>query len=186
MLKEFWQRHGSKDIDEVMSPIHLKARTCTYISCWHMNNTESEAMWKIYCPSNQGVAIQTTYNKLKKSLRENDKDIFIGMVRYLEYDKDFFQIGNTFAPFMHKRSSFSFENEVRALKQLYQGFKQKEMELPLGIEIEWNISEVIDHIYINSYSEKWYSEVIKAVVRAFAPELESKIMWSILKSTPLY
>jgi len=31
-------------------------RLFTYVSCWHLNNIESEAMWKLYCPSNDGVA----------------------------------------------------------------------------------------------------------------------------------
>ena len=70
LLVSFWKQYGLDDIDEEMSKIHMKARHCTYISCWHMNEFESEAMWKLYCPNNQGVALQTTYRKLKESFQK--------------------------------------------------------------------------------------------------------------------
>ena len=40
-------------------------RRQTAISCWHENQYESAAMWQLYNPSNDGIAIQTTFGKLK-------------------------------------------------------------------------------------------------------------------------
>jgi hypothetical protein len=31
------------------------------INCWHMNEHESAAMWKLYLKSNEGISIQSTY-----------------------------------------------------------------------------------------------------------------------------
>ena len=44
----------------------------TYVSCLHLNETESEAMWRVYCPTNEGVALKTTYGKLAQSVQSND------------------------------------------------------------------------------------------------------------------
>src|SRR5262245_22006985 len=49
---------------------HIRGRT--YVSCWSMDPAESWALWRLYCPSNDGVAIQTTYDKLEKSIRSRD------------------------------------------------------------------------------------------------------------------
>ncbi len=45
-----------------------KVRPHTYVTCWHANSDESEAMWRLYCGANEGVAIKTSYEKLDASL----------------------------------------------------------------------------------------------------------------------
>ena len=39
--------------------INLARRKWTFVNCWHVNEDESAAMWKLYLKSNEGVAIQT-------------------------------------------------------------------------------------------------------------------------------
>jgi len=34
-----------------------RLRRFTYVSCWHMNEHESEAMWRLYCTGRSGVAV---------------------------------------------------------------------------------------------------------------------------------
>ncbi len=48
-------KNGSDDTE-----VHKKIREIHFVSCWHENETESEAMWKLYLKSGDGVAIQTT------------------------------------------------------------------------------------------------------------------------------
>jgi hypothetical protein len=35
------------------------------INCWHMNDHESAAMWKLYLKSNEGIAVQSSYKSLR-------------------------------------------------------------------------------------------------------------------------
>ena len=86
----------------------------TAINCWHMNEHESAAMWKLYLKSNEGIAIQSTYRKLRLSLIDEEK-VFLGVVKYIDYEKEWIDAGNLFSPFVHKRRSFEHEREVRAL-----------------------------------------------------------------------
>lgn len=46
----------------------VQAQDWMYISCWHMNEYESAAMWKLYAKSSDAIAIQTTFQKLCESI----------------------------------------------------------------------------------------------------------------------
>ena len=37
---------------------------CALISCWHENERESVAMWKLYVSGREGVALKTTVGRL--------------------------------------------------------------------------------------------------------------------------
>lgn len=41
-----------------------------FFNCWHMNDGESDAMWKIYVRGSEGVAIQSTVGRLIASFNE--------------------------------------------------------------------------------------------------------------------
>lgn len=45
----------------------------TAMNCWHMNDYESAAMWKLYLKSDEGIAIQSTYARLKKSIIDSEE-----------------------------------------------------------------------------------------------------------------
>ena len=46
-------------------------RQQTFVSCWTVSESESHALWQIYCGNKEGVAIQTTYDRLKNSLQQH-------------------------------------------------------------------------------------------------------------------
>src|SRR5687768_17393094 len=43
-------------------------RRLTKISCWHVNEGESAAMWKLYLRESKGIAIRSTIGRLMSSL----------------------------------------------------------------------------------------------------------------------
>jgi hypothetical protein len=57
-------------------------RRHTYISCWHENAGESAAMWKLYLKSDEGIAIQTSFARLRDELNESARFVHLGRVRY--------------------------------------------------------------------------------------------------------
>jgi hypothetical protein len=90
---------------------------CKYaaITCWHVNEYESAAMWDLYLKTGEGIAIQSTYQRLYNCLHNSAEAIRLGLVRYIDYDKDgFLNAGNMVEAFIHKRKSYSHENELRA------------------------------------------------------------------------
>jgi|HubBroStandDraft_1064217.scaffolds.fasta_scaffold165307_2 hypothetical protein len=55
------------------------------ISCWHENDRESVAMWRLYVSGREGVALKTTVGRLRRVLAENSETWrrpTIGRVRY--------------------------------------------------------------------------------------------------------
>ena len=84
------------------------------VNCWHWNEFESDAMWKIYAAQSRGVAIKTDFQSLTGSLVE-DSPLFIGKVNYVDYDETIIPEGNTFYAYLHKRHHFEHEREVRAM-----------------------------------------------------------------------
>jgi hypothetical protein len=55
------------------------------ISCWHENEGESVAMWKLYVSGREGVAIKTTVS-LVGQLLSGDKELKFGRVEYRAID----------------------------------------------------------------------------------------------------
>jgi hypothetical protein len=56
-----------------------------FFSCWHMNDNESDAMWKIYLRSGEGVAILSTVKRLITCLRNTQDTVYIGDVQYIDH-----------------------------------------------------------------------------------------------------
>lgn len=64
-----------------------------FLNCWHMNNNQSDAMWKIFLDTKNGIAIKSSIGNLKRSLEDSSDEIFIGEVYYREYEnKTFFEL----------------------------------------------------------------------------------------------
>jgi hypothetical protein len=83
-----------------------------FISCWHMSEHESAAMWRLYLRSNEGVCIQSTYERLRSCL---PKCVFIGEVQYIDYQTETFSPTMLFEYITHNRKSFEHERELRAV-----------------------------------------------------------------------
>ena len=45
------------------------------VNCWHMNNSESAAMWNSYSYRNSGIALQSTFQRLKIPLNSAKKKL---------------------------------------------------------------------------------------------------------------
>jgi hypothetical protein len=83
-----------------------------YVSCWHMNQHENDAMWKAYTRGPRSVAVRTTFATLRACLPSY---VDIGMVRYLDYATGRLPTLNMFQYITHKRIQLSFEQEIRAV-----------------------------------------------------------------------
>lgn len=161
----------------------LRMRKTFFVSCWRIDDIESEAMWKLYCPKNEGIAIQTTYQKLITSFSDND-EIFPGLIKYLNYETEKFTDMNAFRPIMHKRKAFEHEKEIRLVKPQMEYWNTLNENTTLGINVPWQIEHVAETIFVNPYAPEWYYETVKSLLAHF--NLEFDIQWSALKSKPLF
>jgi hypothetical protein len=64
-----WKPEGEKAIPRAKRIIQ-QWRQDTFVNCWNFSDHESRALWRIYRGSADGVAIQTTFGKLRQSVGE--------------------------------------------------------------------------------------------------------------------
>jgi hypothetical protein len=150
----------------------------TYINCWHLDEYESAAMWKIFCSSNDGIAIQSTYNLLKGSITDT-KECSIGVVSYIDYEREPFSREDAFTPFLFKRTSFKYEQELRAIL-LDQSKKSNE----LGRTATVNLNDLIQNIYVSPSTSDEYLNEIRKTVHSYG--LDNNIHKSDLLKDPVY
>lgn len=131
-----WLKRGGavkdEDIEQQMKNFREwspGARIGTYVSCWRLSNSESEAMWRLYCATDNGIAIALPYRELFTAVKGvplvphtahvETSAPMVGEVRYINFRKDFYEPGNSFDLAMHKRLEFQYEGEVRIVKIAY-------------------------------------------------------------------
>lgn len=182
---QYFKSEGLDNIAAQWPGITQRSRTATYASCWHSGNAESEAMWRLYCPSNEGVAIQTTYQKLVDSIAD-DRRLYIGLVTYLDYESQMFPLNNFFYHVMHKRISFEHEREVRLVKTLFEFMNPDATGGPVGIAVDWDIQAVVEAIYVDPYAPPYFADVVQKIVKGFAPNLEQLVRWSQMRADPMF
>lgn len=143
-------------------------RPYVYLNCWHVNDLESAAMWDLYSSKSGGIAIQSTFNRLIKSLVDK-RDLTVGLVKYIDYNTEWMPEGNIYYPFFHKRKSFMHEQELRILanEDPYEVGKGNVAKVDLGITIKVNLLELIENIYIHPNTPEWQFETIKLVLRKY-------------------
>lgn len=187
---EFWKSQGQPAFAQFQSRTNLALREVTYVSCWTLGNEESEAMWKLYCGERQGVAIQTTYEKLAAAVSQ--PGMFIGRISYIDFEHTPIPVGNMYYAPMHKRLAFQHESEVRIVNVLmdqattYFGEVEYKKNPPIDTTLKVDVETLIDSIYIHPYAPEWFESSVRSVVRAIAPALEPKLKWSRIKSAPFY
>lgn len=162
-----------------------KEREKFAVNCWHMNDFESAAMWKLYLKSNEGIAIQSNFKKLKKILTKSRFQFFIGTVNYIDYENDKLEFDNSFLPFVHKRKSFSHENELRAIIPIEAPKNSGKIDLSEGgWKIKINLNELIENIYISPESPEWMTKLIADTCQKFGYGFN--IINSRMNDKPIY
>ena len=176
---------------ESQSNLNKFLAKCMCVNCWHINEDESFAMWSIYAKDNKGIAIQSTYKQLRTSLPPS---ILIGKVTYIDYQKEHISEFRVFDPIMHKRKSFMFENELRAVKSILGAFlptiTESLVEVPSvgpdikGVSIPVDIDKLISSIYVAPNSEDWFFDVVSEVTKQYS--LTINVCKSPLDKEPYY
>ena len=140
-----------------------------YLNCWHMSKVESAAMWQLYSSGGESIAIRTTAKRLSAVLNSNPTQIFLGKVTYCNYFTSGKYWGrgglevNNFLPHFAKRPSFAHEKETRAV--IYA--KGDSKDSAPGINIEVNLPELIQTVYVSPKSPSWFQDVVRGVLTKY-------------------
>ncbi len=144
-----------------------------FVSCWHANERESEAMWKLYISAkNQGIAIQTTMERLCYSIGKTDFEV--GCVKYISYETP---LGVDSTPIWYKRTAFQHEKEVRAI------FREPG-NASAGLMIRIDLDMLIEKVYISPSAPGWFASLVGNVLKKYG--LDKKVEHSKLDEKPIY
>jgi hypothetical protein len=143
------------------------------------------AMWTLYLKSNEGIALRSSYRRLRDSFIDQKACRMIYRVHYIDYDKDTMSI-NLLAPFLHKRKSFEHESELRAIIQELptERFKGSRRPFDTGIRVPINLDVLIDKIHVAPQTPDWQFNLVKSLVRKYG--LQKEVIRSILDEKPIY
>lgn len=166
----------------------LALRRSAYVSCWSQG-PESEAMWRLYCEGNEGVAMVTTYAKLRSSL--SDPNLLISPVRYIDYRRDRLPGREYIHQLIHKRIGFVHEREVRVVYWSRENFHvlgphEEEPHSEQSVLVPWDIERAIEHIIVSPFAPHWYPQTVSAVLKAFCPALLERLAPSELGEEPIF
>ncbi|MDN3707589.1 DUF2971 domain-containing protein [Myroides ceti] len=156
-----------KDNPEYLDAYKSKRKNIV-ISSWHTNYYESYAMWQVFTKNNEGLAIQSTIGKLKQSLIEERIPQNIGEVNYIDYKKEHIPFDDDFFPFLFKRKSFQYENELRILADV----TPLDINVNEGVKIQVDVHTMIEKLYIHPKSENWYKKLVIEIVTKLGFEFE--------------
>ena len=163
-------------------------RRLVLVNCWHENEHESDAMWKLYAGHAEGLAIKTNFGSLKESLI-GEEIVQVGRVTYVDYNTTFIKENDPIAPFMHKRKSFEHEREVRAIIQKHNIVDGKIMVggpdiFETGTYCDVDTSKLVNQVIVPPYAEDWFTELVQATAVTYG--LQAPVTKSSLASLPIW
>jgi hypothetical protein len=202
-----WRPEAYKDVPQMTAQMELirrQIRQHTYVSCWNLSEHESAALWGLYVPPQGGVAIRSTFRRLSQAFLPSPEDevdpptgntVFVGKIRYADYDDDLMPENNMMWPFVYKRRSFEFENELRALIQHIPvvpvpGGAEGELVAslgepsPLGRGIAMDLEALIEAVVVSPLAPHWFSELVQGVCARYG--LSREVVSSGLSGSPVY
>lgn len=169
----------NRQVDKLLKQLEhigLFSRERQYVSCWHENENESEAMWRLYSNyMENAIAIKTTYIDLSSSFEiEDRKNIQIGRVRYIDFKRSFSGINKAI---WTKNVSFEHEREVRAV---YFDFENNDQ----GKIFKCDLNVLIKSVHVSPKSPRWLRDLINDVNKKFNLHVEAS--GSELNHQPFY
>ena len=119
-------------------------------------------MWKLYIGKDDGVAIKSTVKRIKAAISSSEQQIFIGEIKYIDYEKSGFNDIQWFDLCFHKRSAFWHENEMRLVFVNDQDMFCQISD-PQGVEVSTEMDTLIVELYVSSTRNDLRSDVVKVI-----------------------
>ena len=146
---------GNRDIYEDIK----KRRKNIAASCWYLNEKESIMMWKLYSNPYKGIAIQSRVQSFIASFNTEDRDIYIGLIQYMEDKYPNINKYDDKSLATRKLEFYSHEKELRALiiDSKNTDFSSKDTYIKV------NVVMLIEKVFVSPFSEKWFVDLVKSI-----------------------
>jgi hypothetical protein len=179
---DFYDIQRQRELENKFQKAHLKSDHDFYkhlpryvaVSCWHINDHESDIMWNRYVKE-EGVVVQSTYGKLRSSFQDSNEDVYLRQISYLNYAVDPMNRDNFLNLYSHKRVEFKDERELRGIilkmpprithpdMSVREDFSQTTIEAGINLKFEW--SDIIDNIMVRPLSTDDFLKKVNMVLK---------------------
>lgn len=138
-----------------------------YVSCWNLSEIENMLMWECYSNLENGIAIVTTYEKLKSLFNEN---FFIGNIKYYTHELELPL--NTIERHFYKGKPYQGEQEVRVI--YHDGYNTPEdFDINNGIfKFRIEPKELFEMIITSPNASEAFIEDVNALAAAYNIEVQ--------------
>jgi hypothetical protein len=158
--------------------INKEWRETTFISCWSSADHESYALWKLFCGSNDGVAIAVATRSLGLAL--GNVKLYV-----VTYDKPGTTLRTPSALDLatKKRLMFEYEREVRAIATVDTP-NPKLGKGEFGFTYDIEPEELIFSIAVHPEADSTLMDAVMRAVDDYVPKLRDKVTWSAMREPP--
>jgi hypothetical protein len=150
-------------------------RRQTFVNCWSASDHESHALWRIYCRSVEGIALQSTLTKLKTSVG----NLPVYRVTY-QVPGSIKQTPSLSDLVAKKRPMFAYEQEVRVVLFV----ESDDGAETLGQGVAWDPEKIVESVRVHPEADDSFMETVKATVEHYAPALRGRVARSAMNERP--
>jgi hypothetical protein len=129
-------------------------------SCWHMSSAESAGMWAQYLRSGEGIAVRTTFARLKSALTPGSAQVTGAVVQYVDFETYEPHDVNILLWAALKRVGFEHEREFRLLSLADPN--------PRGFLVEVDLPTLVESVYLAPTTPDWIVELLTAVLARYS------------------
>lgn len=157
------------------------------VSCWHMSEHESAAMWKLYASVNGAICVKSSVGRLRAAMPPHAR---VAAMKYVDYEKDWVPEVSPFQPFLCKRKSFEHEREIRALvlhaeSPAFEMLDLKASPPSGGFAPLVDLAQLIEAVHIAPESPAWFLSLVRKIM-ADRDLGVIPVHQSSLEATPVY
>jgi len=171
-LREMWEAEsGQCDLERTRQYVFERA----FVNCWHMNQQESDAMWKLYSHGGSNVVIHSTFGRLRETLGSCAEPIHVGKVEYINHARHDYKkkmldaaphatVLNITPVLLWKRRSYAHERELRAF--YYTESPARGPETP-GMPMFVDLKLLFGEVRVSPRSPEWFRELIEQIMTRY-------------------
>jgi hypothetical protein len=153
-------------------------RTTTYVNCWCALEYESHALWRVFCGSNEGIAIQTSWLKLS----EVADNLRIGEIVY-GHNASKIRTPQLEKVVLRKRQMFEYENEVRIIAH-NDTSNPSLIKGEFGFQLLFDPERSLDTVVVHPEADQSFMDVVVSAVDKYSQPLRDRVVWSTMKERP--
>lgn len=172
-------------LDEMASRNEQDTRELLVVSCWYLDESESELMWNEYGGGSEAVAIRSTIGKLTSAIAPHrEHETHIGKVSYVDFGNHLmtkYDANQGHERAFIKDNKYQHESELRIVTQNYKsiycvkpdGKRYRESDVQVknmnnierpGLYIAVHIPQLISEIVISPTAGEWLYLLINRIM----------------------